>query len=763
MRVFKLLIAALSTIIILVLVSSCNNNGNKNLSEELRKGSKGLEVSGAENEGQVVISGKGTNNDKDLVIPAFKDDQMIYSIADYAFQDCTEIKSLKIGADFSLTYSNSDDLYLSTYDLKFYTLHIGAGAFKGCTNLEKVTIMGRLSIDPTAFEGCTNLKTIEIGFDYYSSNYSIMTGVENYIAFSQFDNLSLVYLDGVAVVGSKGVTGETLLEQFGNSVTSIEIPKSVDSISYGISGVLCNLERIQIDSKNDKYMCFGNCIIGKNNKTLYMGCNNSVLPTDGSIETIGDYAFANCNKLTELSIPSSVTRIEYGAFSGCTSLENITIPEGVQIIGQDAFSGCSSLTSISLPDSLTTIMENAFEYCTGLKNIVIPSNVSEIDCTTFLGCSGLSSIKVKKDNQHYMVDGPFLIDKSNYSDALERYSNVVLFALHSQSEMRVPNYVDWIGEYAFSNNNVLTSIIFESEYCGIRPNAFYDCVNLKNVVLPTYSFSISDYTFAGCSSLETIELHHHIESIGDGAFANCYSLNSIVIPDRCMEIGDGAFENCKSLISVSIPEGVVKIGKSAFSGCISLTEITIPASVRYIGNYALSYCDSLSSIKVDDENSIFIDSGNCIVVINANNTIDTPDDDNATYVYSTDVYEYGALIAGCNNSTIPTEGFVKSIERGAFAGCKELTSITIPDSVNDINCHAFDECTSLESFYYMGTVEEWKNVSKVGYGNWLIKVGNDLYIGEKNIKDFVVHCSDGDTVFVEKATDNMVEYYSYSH
>ena len=64
------------------------------------------------------------------------------------------------------------------------------------------------------------------------------------------------------------------------------------------------------------------------------------------ITTIGTHEFRECNVLTSISIPSSVTKIFYQAFCLCTKLASVTIPYGVTSIEQDVFYSCSSLTSI---------------------------------------------------------------------------------------------------------------------------------------------------------------------------------------------------------------------------------------------------------------------------------------------------------------------------------------------------------------------------------------------------------------------------------
>jgi len=104
----------------------------------------------------------------------------------------------------------------------------------------------------------------------------------------------------------------------------------------------------------------------------------SVIPNDGSVTSIGDYAFYYCTGLTSITIPDNVTSIGVDAFQGCSSLTDVTmIPGGVTSINERAFCFCSRLTSITLPDSVTSIGEYALNYCNALTSITFEGTVEQ--------------------------------------------------------------------------------------------------------------------------------------------------------------------------------------------------------------------------------------------------------------------------------------------------------------------------------------------------------------------------------------------------
>lgn len=82
-----------------------------------------------------------------------------------------------------------------------------------------------------------------------------------------------------------------------------------------------------------------------------------------------DNAFAGCELLTDVEIPSNVKQLGYCSFNDCTSLKNIKIPDGVTLLGNFCFSGCIALQSVIMPNTIESIETAAFEDCTNLNMI----------------------------------------------------------------------------------------------------------------------------------------------------------------------------------------------------------------------------------------------------------------------------------------------------------------------------------------------------------------------------------------------------------
>jgi len=98
------------------------------------------------------------------------------------------------------------------------------------------------------------------------------------------------------------------------------------------------------------------------------------------VSIIGDTAFRVQEKLTNINIPNTVTRIENAAFIG-NKLEVLNIPNGVKYIGSVAFSS-NLLTNINIPESVTHIDNAAFQN-NKLINVIIPNSTKYIGRNAF--------------------------------------------------------------------------------------------------------------------------------------------------------------------------------------------------------------------------------------------------------------------------------------------------------------------------------------------------------------------------------------------
>ena len=295
-------------------------------------------------DGGYEVSGIGECTDTDIVIPLSYNNLPVTSIGYSAFEDCTSLTNITIPDSVT---------------------SIGGYAFCGCSSLTSITIPDSVtSINMSTFISCSSLTSVTIPNSVTSIGYS---------AFMSCSSLTSITIpDSVTSIGDY-----TFMSC--SSLTSITIPDSVTSIGSCAFNNCSSLASIVVDEENTVYHSAGNCLIETESKTLIGGCKNNVIPADGSVTSIGSYAFYECDSLTSIEIPNSVTSIGDDAFGDCDSLTSIEIPNSVTSIGSYAFEDCTSLTSITIPDSVTSIGDDAFAYCSSLTDIYVPWSEGEIE------------------------------------------------------------------------------------------------------------------------------------------------------------------------------------------------------------------------------------------------------------------------------------------------------------------------------------------------------------------------------------------------
>ncbi|MGM9637829.1 MAG: leucine-rich repeat domain-containing protein [Eubacteriales bacterium] len=164
--------------------------------------------------------------------------------------------------------------------------------------------------------------------------------------------------------------------------------------------------------------------------------------------------------------------------------------------------------------------------------------------------------------------------------------------------------------------------------------------------------------------------------IGEKAFYSNPTLLTVCMPDSVTEIRRCAFASCKFLETVRLSESLEYIGEGGFTVCTALQNITLPDSLSYIGAFGFSYCESLKEITLP---------ANCY-----------KDPVNRFPKYLEEDTTMMSIFAYTGLEHVTLEEGFSYIPQGAFSNNSNLRDIVIPGSVEEIERHAFAECTELE-------------------------------------------------------------------
>ena len=429
--------------------------------------------------------------------------------------------------------------------------------------------------------------------------------------------------------------------------------------------------------------------------------------TQYGVKKISSYAFADCNKVTEVYIGDEITEIGDYAFSGCSSLKKITFVgtmakwKEIQIgAGNDVLNKVTIICSdgvINASEGENVLVsgkcgENLFWYVTENVELIIVGTGDMYDYgymnapwytvkkasgyTTRIQSVQLSDGMTKIGN-HAFMEAP--IKEVDIPDSVKVIGTRAFLNCNKLEEVFIPNGVTEIGESSFSGCHNIKNVTGMENIAKIGSGAFEYCSGLTSIEIPDSVMEIEREAFASCTILMDATLPHNeaYTTIASKLFSECENLKTINIPDNVTEIEGNAFEGCSELASVSGMKNVKVIGTHSFWMCKKLVEIHLTDTIEKIGVGAFAGCAQISQVKLPQ------------------NTEYTKVNDETFW--------------GCENLTdVDIPNNVTRIGESAFARCEKIKTLLLPLNMTTIGARAFNGCTMLE------TIEIPRGVTGIG-------------------------------------------------
>lgn len=727
-------------------------------------------------------------------------DEGITSVGNYAFCSCSGITTITLPSTLKRIgkFSYCECKYVKTLTIPDSVTLIGYGAFMGCEALEQITLPNtKLKIQESAFSFCKRLESITIPCN------------TEYVAYNAFANSTRLK---TIVWNAIDANGDYSGSPFDNICTQITLFTFGDSVKYIPSNICKGMTRLDSISFPNSLNDIGN--------SSFEGCTGiRVISIPNSVTTINDKAFTGCSNMRSITLGNSLTSIGKSSFSECSSLKSIIIPDSVAYIGELCFNNCGGMKSVKFLSDVLEIGSSAFLGCSGLDTIyvsdvsswfnitfadkdsnplyranrfvvngtetnaiTVPSNIESIGDYAFYGFTNLSSFVFSSDvssigkcafyscrfNEIFVPNSVTSIADSAFAYCIKLEDITLPDSLFSFGEnvfygcSKLP--VEGDIRYA---DKFLVRVLDKSQDSyqikdgtkRICNNAFEECNNVVNIILPNSIERIDSRAFFYCAKLDSVVLSNNLKFIGKEAFGRCNKLKEIRIPSSVEQVGAGAFSPCSSLtkviisdltawcnitfesysanpccnahhlylgddeiIDLSIPTNVNSIKDFAFYGCTYLNSVSLSETVTSIESLAFKQCKGLTSVSLS--NGLTLIGPSAFSECSALTHIDIPDN---VITISRLAFEK------CSNlETIIISNGVKKILGNAFQNCTKLKSITIPNSVNKLGSYAFSGCSSLDSVILGDSIKsiEWatfENCSKLDN----ISLGNSItYIGE---------------------------------
>ena len=338
----------------------------------------------------------------------------------------------------------------------------------------------------------------------------------------------------------------------------------------------------------------------------FKGEKMSAITLPSTLRSIGEGAFEGCNALKSIIIPPSVEEIKNNAFYGCASLSNVEIrTKSIKSAGKWIFQGCK-IQHLSLPDGMTVVPAYLFHQATFDNcEIVIPKSVNTLGVQAFCAVTGVKSVSFEEGSCLTTIEANAFKDYPLSSIELPNMLKTIgdaAFSYSKLTEITLPENLEEIGNNAFTQEhsvNTITRVTLKSSKISTkdRSHVFYGCKISELVIadgvtnIPNSLFA--DAGFDGCD----IVFPASVKEIRDSAFSNslCITSVSFASGSKLQKIGNSAFVSA-DFTEIEFPEGLKTIGDSAFRWS-SLMDITIPKSVTKIGNQAFSDLKNQASVR----------------------------------------------------------------------------------------------------------------------------------------------------------------------
>jgi len=480
----------------------------------------------------------------------------------------------------------------------------------------------------------------------------------------------------------------------------------VDQRTYDAEGVATGWAKVYVPRLNDMSVVKDTDTITIGGTPYYVDANGFLADKFASLIGIAKEAFKGVSNVKTLemareisfignsafedSFLQSVTlsmdaKIGNRAFKNCSRLTNVTMPSGVQQIGTEAFAG-TSITAVDIPDTVTLIGGGAFYNCGQLKTVVFSGTNSankEIRNFAFYDCLALDSVDFGTARVNKIGDCAFAVSK------------VVTGGL---AEFKMPDYIesgDDIGAYLFGGRTNLQNVTMPSNLgtsvsSSLPATMFYNCVNLASVTFPETCYSIS-YPANLFNDVMTESFYvRGPKTTNNGADAEPRKSTWVAyfagteqkqVPYVYTENGEDFYEVSNGEYLCVIDKNGMLISCKFVGAATDIDEFIIPEKV---GTTTITGIADGCLGSGTNENDVLGRIQNLIV--EEGNMITTIDD--------------GAFANAQKLETVTLGDSVTSVGNGSFANCPLLEAVAIGSGVTSIGAGAFENCESLEEIAF---------------------------------------------------------------
>ena len=436
------------------------------------------------------------------------------------------------------------------------------------------------------------------------------------------------------------------------------------------------------------------------------------------LDYVGKEWFRGCRKMTNIVLPKTIKHIDEYAFASCSSLQEIELPAAVSEINACAFADCKDLRVVRVLGTTPAKLNGTdhFQKNEGLK-IYVPDAAVEAYKTAWAEYKDY----IVSDKTYTVIREVTLTEAGTLAEKLGLY---VEWSYAGAAGGDEPRYIH--GNYAKYDSLVVHGPLNDFDLWTIR-----------------YLSGNNGYNRGGIATdgnLRCLNLYD-TRIVKDDNKAHYLNKSwgikwQWLAVQNANELPYNLFFNCTALESLVLPKTLTKINARIFEGCSALKRLAIPASLQdydtwdYLKgelDYPLEELVFVTDkVAVSERNNPWGQNINVVytkqsqlsdylnqpyLTRSAQNVIAPFEDDAVMEALAENGYFFPSqytqrnnveLIFNNNEKLKRFNDFnkftgVRTLGNNSFSGCRNLKSISLPDSLQHIHFDAFQHCTSLDT------------------------------------------------------------------
>ena len=283
-----------------------------------------------------------------------------------------------------------------------------------------------------------------------------------------------------------------------------------------------------------------------------------------SVKSVSSWAFYILDALQDPIYNDSLFVLMPGNYSGA-----YTIPSSIKVICNKAFYGCTKITSLTIPEGVKRIEHYGLMFSLNavIKTLHLPASLEYVTPGAIFGGS-LRKISVAEGNTHYTTWNNMLMSIN--------MDTVICCPAAINAAYTLPESVVHVAASAFSVSAVdltMTNVRSIGEY-AFEANSLGKYDSNRHYVIPETVEEIGDEAFYRSYSMEQVTIPSSLKQMGEQVFADSPKLKKAIINSPM--IGKGQFRICNNLEIIEIGDSLREIGAYAFHKCPALWYIRMP-------------------------------------------------------------------------------------------------------------------------------------------------------------------------------------------